>query len=103
MCSYEHFSACRSLQRRSRFARRTRSVKAKPIARVERSPKTSLGSFRDWKRCDPTTAQKTFAAEGEALEHALTKSLPDSERGHQELVLLGTPLPGLDHQGRMQK
>ena len=27
-----------------------------------------------WKRCDPTTAQKTFDAEGEALAHALTKS-----------------------------
>jgi hypothetical protein len=58
----------------SRPARRTRSVKAKPVARLERSPKTSLGSFRAGEHCDSGPAQKTFDAEGEILEHALTKS-----------------------------
>ena len=57
-----------------RFARRVGSVKAEPVARLERSAKTPLGSFRGWKYCGPATAQKTFDAEGEALEHALTKS-----------------------------
>jgi hypothetical protein len=58
----------------SRLARRTRSVKAKPVALLERSPKTPLGSFRDGEHCNPPPAQKTFDAEGEILEHALTKS-----------------------------
>jgi hypothetical protein len=30
----------------------------------------------------PAPAQKTFDAEGEALEHALTKSFLDAERGN---------------------
>jgi hypothetical protein len=55
-------------------AGRTRSVKEKPVACLGCSPKTSLGSFRDWKLGIPPTGEKTFDAEGEALEHALTKS-----------------------------
>jgi hypothetical protein len=47
----------------------------------------------------PPSAQKTFDAEGEILEHALTKVFPASERGDQRSVLLGTPISG---QGRMQ-
>ena len=50
------------------------SVKAKPIECLESSPETSLGSFRDWNIAIPPSTQKTFDAEGEILEHALTRS-----------------------------
>ena len=57
-----------------RYARRIGIIKAKPVARLECLAETSLGSLRLRKRCDLAPAQKTFDAEGEALEHALTKS-----------------------------
>jgi hypothetical protein len=40
----------------------------------------------------PPPAQKTFA-EGEILEHALTKSFRIRNDGHQKSVFLGTPIP----------
>ena len=51
----------------------------------------------------PPSAQKTFDAEGEILGTCFDKILPDSERGDQKSVFLGSPLSGCDHQGRMQK
>jgi hypothetical protein len=48
-------------------------------------------------------AQKTFDAEGEAFEHALTKSFRIQKRGCQKSVLLARPIPVGDDQGRMQK
>src|ERR1700730_1465945 len=50
----------------------------------------------------PPSAQKTFDAEGEALEHALTKSFR-IRGGDQRSVFFGTPISGCDHQGRMQR
>jgi hypothetical protein len=41
---------------------------------VECLAETPLGSLRDRKRCDSTSGPEDFDAEGEALEHALTKT-----------------------------
>jgi hypothetical protein len=58
-----------------RSARRICSIEAKPVACLECIAATPFGSFRGRTRCDPAPAQKSFDAEGEALERALTKSL----------------------------
>jgi hypothetical protein len=50
----------------------------------------------------PAPAQKTFDAEGEILEHALTKALHLRNEAVKSLCSSVTPLPGRDHQGRMQ-
>ncbi len=74
-----------------RLARRARSLKAEAVARAWnvllrlRSLILELGNVTI-----PPPAQKTFDAEGETLEHALTKSF----RIRNCLVHLGTPLPG---------
>jgi hypothetical protein len=39
----------------SRLARRVGIIKAEPVARLECFAETSTGSFRGWKRRDPTT------------------------------------------------
>jgi hypothetical protein len=78
----------------SRPARRTRSVKAKPVARLERSPKTSLGSFRAGEHCNSATDPEDIRRGRRDPGTCFDKILPDSERRDQELVLLGTPLPG---------
>ena len=49
--------------------------KQSPVTRLECLAAAPLGSFRDGERCHPVPTQKTFEAEGEILEHALTKSL----------------------------
>ena len=51
----------------------------------------------------PPPAQKTFDAEGETLEHALTKSLRVRTEAIKEPVLLRPPLQGRHRQTRMQK
>jgi hypothetical protein len=59
----------------SRSARRTRSVKAKPLARLECLAEIRLVLSESGNITIPPPAQKTFDAESEVLEHALTKSL----------------------------
>jgi hypothetical protein len=56
------------------FARPIGGVKAEPVARLECLAGTPLGSFGDRKHFDSAPVQRTFDAEGEVLEHALTKS-----------------------------
>jgi hypothetical protein len=56
-------------------ARRIGSVKAKSVARLECIAGNPLASFRGGDVAIKPTAQKTFDAEGEILEHTLTKSL----------------------------
>jgi hypothetical protein len=58
-----------------RFAGRVGSVKAEPTACLERPPADTSPSLGSWQTEIPPPAQKTFDAEGEILEHALTKSL----------------------------
>jgi hypothetical protein len=59
----------------SRPARRIGSAKAKPVACLKCFAETPFGSLRAGNITIPAPAQKTFDAEGEALEHALQKSL----------------------------
>jgi len=75
--------------------------KQKPVARLERSPKTPLGSFRGGERCDSGTGSEDIRRGRRDPGTCFDKILPDSERGDQKFVLLGSPLPGRDHQGRM--
>jgi hypothetical protein len=49
------------------------------------------------------TGPEDFDAEGEALEHALTKSFLISERGDQKSVFVASPISGRHHQERVQK
>jgi hypothetical protein len=49
-----------------RFARRTGSLKAKPIASLERSPKTPFGPVRGWKRHDSDTFERKVYGQPEA-------------------------------------
>ena len=51
----------------------------------------------------PPPAQKTFDAEGEALEYALTKSFRIRNEAIRSLCSSVTPLPRRHYQGRMQK
>jgi hypothetical protein len=74
MCSYEHPLHVDHSKGNPRFARRAGSVKAKPVAGLGCFATTPIGSFGSGQRRDPDPTQKTFDAEGEALEHALTKS-----------------------------
>jgi hypothetical protein len=51
-----------------RFAGRTRSVKAKPVAALERTATTPLGSFRGWKRHDSDTDPEGFRKQEQAID-----------------------------------
>jgi hypothetical protein len=84
-------------------AGRTRSVKAKPVARLESLAAASLGSLRGGERCDSGTGSEDIRRGRRDPGTCFDKILPDSERGDQKFVLLGSPLPGRDHQGRVQK
>jgi hypothetical protein len=86
-----------------RLARRTRSVKAKPVAGLECFTTTPFGTLRGWKRCDPATGPKDVRCRGRSLGTRFDKVLPPPERGDKEPVLLGAPISGRDHKGRMQK
>ena len=85
-----------------RFARRVGSVKAKPVTRLECFAKTSTGSFRERKHHDSATGPEDIRCRGRSLGTRFDEILPDSERGDQKSVLLGSPISRCDHQGRMQ-
>jgi hypothetical protein len=103
MCSYEHLPHVEHSKGDSRPARRTRSVKAKPGARLECSPKTSLGSFRAGEHCNSATGSEDIRCGRRSLGTCFDQILPDSERGDKKSMLIGSSIPGRDHQGGMQK
>jgi hypothetical protein len=102
MCSYEHFPPVDHFKGDSGPAGRTRSVKAKPVARRERFAATPLVLSEMANVPIPTPLENIRRGRRDPGT-CFDKILPDSERRDQEFVLLGTPLPGRDHQGRMQK
>jgi hypothetical protein len=63
-----------------RFARRTRSVKAKPVARLESSPETPLGSFRGGERVHSSIDSEDFRCGRRDPGTCSDEILPDSER-----------------------
>ena len=76
MCSYEHLPQCRSLPRRFR----TCWTNSKRQSKAGYAPWNALQRLRlvlseVGNVAIPAPTQKTFEAEGEILEHALTKSL----------------------------
>jgi hypothetical protein len=89
-----------------RFAGRIGSIKAKQVAGSERTLRTPTARsiLSDAGNTPiPSRPQKTFDAEGEALEHALTRSFRIRNEPIKGLVFLRLPLQGRYHQGRMQK
>jgi hypothetical protein len=76
-----------------RSARRTGGVKAESVAGLGCVAETPLGSFRGWKRHDSATGPENLRCRGRSLGTCSDEILPASERGHQGLVLLGTPIP----------
>jgi hypothetical protein len=85
-----------------RLARRTRSVKAKPVAGLERTAKTPIAFIGTGKHSDSATGPKNIRCRGRSLGTCFDEILPDSKRGHKEFVLLGPPLSGRHRQTRMQ-
>jgi hypothetical protein len=85
-----------------RPARRTRSVKAKPVAGLERTAKTPIAFIGTGKHSDSATGPKNIRCRGRSLGTCFDEILPDSKRGHKEFVLLGPPLSGRHRQTRMQ-
>jgi hypothetical protein len=62
-----------------------------------------LGSFRDGE-CDRSgTGSEDILGGGRNLGTCFEEISPDSKRGDQKSVLLGSSLPGRDHRGRKQK
>src|ERR1700730_18998843 len=77
--------------------------KAKPVARLECSAKTSLGSFRGCKHHDSATGPEDIRCGGRNFGAGFDEILPDSKRGAQKFALLGSPISGRHRQTRMQK
>ena len=71
--------------------------KQKPVARLERSPKTPLGSFRGGERCDSGTGSEDIRRGRRAAGTCFDQILPNSERGDEKLMLLSSPLSGRHH------
>jgi hypothetical protein len=86
-----------------RFARRTGGVKAKPDARLECFATAQIGLSALGNVTIPPPAQKSFDAEGEALEHALTKSFRLRNDAIKSLCSSVRRFRDATIQGRMQK
>ena len=80
------------------------SVKAKPVACLERPPADTSPLLSDLDKTEiPPPARKTFDAEGEILEHALMKSLRIRNEAIKSLCSSLGRFRQRHHQGRMQK
>jgi hypothetical protein len=89
-CSHESLTNVDHSEGNPRLARRARSVKAEPVARLECFAEASIASIGAGKRCDSATGAEDIRCGGRYFGKCSDDMFPDSELP----VHLGTPLPG---------